>query len=61
MMKLRLLTIASALSLMAYFLVNMVMCTTCIIPGCAIASIVISFLVLVFTWAFLLFTDSGLE
>jgi hypothetical protein len=60
-MKLRLLTIASALSLMAYFLVNMVMCTACLIPGCTVFSVVISFLVLVFTWAFLLFTDSGLD
>ena len=59
-MKLRLLTIASALSLMAYFLVNMVMCTACLIPGCAIASIAISFFVLVGAWVFLLFTDSGL-
>jgi hypothetical protein len=60
-MKLRLLTIASALSLMAYFLVNLVMCTACLIPGCAVASIAISFFVLIATWAFLLFTDSGLE
>ena len=60
-MKFRLLTIASALSLMAYFLVNMVTCTFCMIPGCAITSIAISFAVLIAAWAFMLFTDSGLE
>ena len=60
-MKFRLLTIASFLSLMAYFLVNLVMCTACMIPGCGLASIVVSLFVLVGTWAFLLFTDSGLE
>jgi len=60
-MKMRLLTIASALSLIAYFLLNLVMCTFCLIPGCGVASIAISFFVLVVTWAFLLFTDSGFE
>jgi hypothetical protein len=60
-MKMRLLTIASALSLMAYFIVNMVTCTFCMVPGCAITSIAVSFVVLLAAWAFLLFTDSGLE
>ena len=46
---------------MAYFFLNLVMCTFCMIPGCGVASIAISFFVLVGTWAFLLFTDSGLE
>ena len=60
-MKILLLAIAVTLSMLAYFFVNLVMCTICLIPGCAYASIGISFFVLVFTWAFLLFTDSGLE
>lgn len=60
-MKITLLAIASVLSLLAYFFVNSVMCSACLIPGCGIASIGISFFVLIFTWAFLLFTDSGLE
>jgi len=60
-MKIWLLAMASLLSLMAYFFLNLVMCTFCMIPGCGVASIAISFFVLVGTWAFLLFTDSGLE
>ncbi len=60
-MKIALLAIASTLSLMAYFIVNLVMCTACMIPGCGLASIAISFFVLVGTWAFLLFTESGFE
>jgi hypothetical protein len=60
-MKVGLLSIAVVLSLLAYFFVNFVMCSICLFPGCGTASIAISFIVLVVTWAFLLFTDSGLQ
>ena len=59
-MKIGLLSIAALLSLLAYFFVNFVMCSVCLFPGCGVASIAISFFVLVAIWAFLLFTDSGL-
>jgi len=60
-MKVGLLSIAAVLSMLAYFFLNFVMCSVCLFPGCATASIAISFVVLVVVWAFLLFTDSGLE
>lgn len=60
-MKVMLLAIASVLSLLAYFFVNVVVCTICVFPGCGVASIAVSFFVLVGTWVFLLFTDSGFQ
>jgi len=50
-------TIALTLSFLSYFLVNLVMCTFCMIPGCGFVCVIISFFVLVFTWAYLLLTD----
>jgi hypothetical protein len=60
-MKISLFAIALSLSFFAYFMLNLVICNACLIPGCALASVGISLVVMVFTWTILLFTDSGLE
>jgi hypothetical protein len=57
MVKAYLFGIAALLSFAAYFLVNLVMCSFCMVPGCGIASVAIGFFVLVFTWTFLLFNE----
>jgi len=49
--------IAALLSFAAYFLLNMVMCTFCMIPGCGVFSLAVSFFVLVGTWTFLLYNE----
>ena len=56
-MKAYLFGIAAMLSFASYFLVNLVMCTFCMIPGCGTFSVAAGFFVLVGAWAFLLFNE----
>ncbi|MEM7815783.1 MAG: hypothetical protein QXN71_01545 [Candidatus Aenigmatarchaeota archaeon] len=56
-MKAYLFSIAALLSFVSYFLVNLVMCTFCMIPGCGFMSVLVSFFVFVIMWAFLLFSE----
>ena len=49
--------LAAILSFASYFMVNMVMCTFCLIPGCGFYSVAISFVVLLTTWVYLVLTE----
>lgn len=51
-----LLTITAALSLLAYFLVNTVLCTLCPLSACVMMSVGVTFLVVFSMWVFILFT-----
>ncbi len=53
-----LMAIAAVLSLLAYFFINVVLCTICLIPGCALASVGITFFAMFFMWVLILFSKS---